>query len=168
MIFQELSQTDPIRQLSHLHGVFHDPAALFQRELMITALVYLDHFLVDVLAESLIQTNFQLTKMAPVFQAAKIEETEIYRLLELIRPSAGEKNSRNMGVSAFEMRNRMRVKAGICQRLTQGLKKLQWLHVGSFRMLLLEKDSPSLIVVKREFQIDVSLAGDLRGAEARA
>jgi hypothetical protein len=161
VIFEECSETQPIRQLSHLDGIFYDSSLVFQREPMIIGFVDLDHFLVDIPAKSLIQASFLFTKMAPVFQVAKIEETEIYRFFELIHPGAGQKNSGNMGVSAFEVRNRMRIKGGIGQCLTQGLKELQCLHVASFRMLLLEKDSPSLIVVKREFQTDVSLAGDL-------
>jgi hypothetical protein len=85
---------------------------------MIMGFVDLDYFLVDIPAKSLIQANFLFTKMAAVFKFAKIEEAEIDRFLEFIDPGAGQKNSGNMGVSAFEVGNRMRIKGGIGQCLT--------------------------------------------------
>jgi hypothetical protein len=118
VLFEEFLKTQAIRQLSHLDGIFYDWALVFQGEPMIIGFVDLDHFLVDIPAKSLIQANLLFTKMVSVFQVAKIEETEIYRFFELIHPGAGEKNSGNMGVPAFEVRNRMRIKGGIGQCLT--------------------------------------------------
>jgi hypothetical protein len=118
VIFEEFLKTQPVRQLSHLDGIFYDSSLVLQREPMIMGFVDLDHFLVDIPAKSLIQANFLFTKMAPVFKFAKIEETEIDRFLEFIDPGAGQKNSGNMGVSAFEVRNRMWIKGGMGQCLT--------------------------------------------------
>jgi hypothetical protein len=118
VILEKLLKTQPVRQLPHLDGIFYDSSLVFQGEPMIMGFVDLDYFLVDIPAKSLIQANFLFAKMAPVFEVAKVEETEIDRFLEFIDPGAGEKNSGNMGVSAFEVRNRMRIKGGIGQRLT--------------------------------------------------
>jgi hypothetical protein len=118
VIFEEFLKTQPVRQLPHSDGILYDLSLAFQREPMIMGFVDLDYFLVHIPAKSLIQANFLFAKMAAVFQVAKIEESEIDRFLEFIDPGAGQKNSGNMGVSAFEVRNRMRIKARMGQRLT--------------------------------------------------
>jgi hypothetical protein len=124
----ELPESNRIRQLPHLDCILDYLTTLFKRELAHSHFVDGNHFLVNTLTEPPVQGDFSFAEISPVVQLTKIEKTEINGFLEFVDPFARQEYGRNMGVTAFDTANRMRIEAGISHRLANGIETLPLVH----------------------------------------